>query len=285
MNTLSRDTSAKRMGFLRNVAIVSTTSVVASLGAVQEANAKIVFQEKFESSLGQVLNRWSSWESWEAGDNRAESRINKSHTLVDPSFPANGRVMRFYIDTRQGPFDPPKADLVDFGGGSSTGIDPNKEHWIGYRFYLPSSVNVNAKKPQIIYQMHDNSGRPPHTLNIGENGELQYSFSADGEQTSSGSLGKVPRNQWVNVVTHIKPSYDSSGFAKIYINNQLKKTYKGKFSERGVDLRTSRIGFYLSGLKKPDTENNYPGDNYTIYFDNYSRGDANSSFSEVNPAD
>ncbi len=260
------------MSFVKKVSIVATLSVAV---LTAPAEAAIVFSDGFETeTVNNVLDRWASYETWGS---------RSSHSLSTSLAREGSRSMRFCMDKSAAPVDPPKADLVDRGQDQVDGINLDEENWIGFSFYVPTSHVFGDSRPTILYQMHDNNKRPPFTLTISDNGYLQYSFSADDNQTATDQLAPITKGKWMDIVLHTKPSYSSNGFMKIYVNGELEKTYNGKFSEPGASLRASRIGWYLSGLRRSESINKYAGEDYVIYFDAYRRGDKNSSYEEVAP--
>jgi hypothetical protein len=93
-------------------------------------------------------------------------------------------------------------------------------------------------------------------------------------------VGKVEKGKWVDWVVHVKWSYKSDGFLKIWKDGQLITNYQGPTTYNDLKPQLFKFGIYKAwwNHELPPRRNTL-----ILYYDEVRIGDENSSYEEVAP--
>ncbi len=168
------------------------------------------------------------------------------------------------------------------------------KNWYGWSVYVPSDYPGDGRF-DIISQFHDyhssqpawskDGKAPTHVMVDTTNSilkfDLKYQSGFETVAHKTWNLGSYTKGAWHDFVMEIVWSHDSSiGMLKLWLNGVQMINYNGPTY---MDYGSGNGPYFKMGNYKGSA--NWPGTSPRVfYFDEFRMGDANSSYSEVNPA-
>lgn len=187
--------------------------------------------------------------------------------------------------------------------GPASELKAGGEYWLGFSVFLPTSWKPDFAE-DVIWDLH---GVPD--LAIGEgyrrpilalrtvNDEWIMTYSKDSksnsgpqgssvlEQEGRFKLGLFETGKWTKFVVHMKYSFNSDGFVKVYKNKNLVATKNNGIGYNDIVGPYLLIGLYKRTWDLAQTWGKATNvSSRTLYFDEIKFGDANSSLDEVSPS-
>jgi hypothetical protein len=158
------------------------------------------------------------------------------------------------------------------------------ERWFAYSIYLPKAWLTDSKEA-IVTQWHEkpdgceNWRTPPLTMAIAK-GNLRFTRKWDTRACTSGGpqgqkvfyLQPLETDKWLDIVLHVKWSYNDDGLVEVWKNGVKIVTEKGANAYNDKQDHYLKIGMY-----------NFQGHSgkRVLYYDNVKIGDAKSSYEEM----
>ena len=151
------------------------------------------------------------------------------------------------------------------------------ERWYAASYYLPSDYVPDAA-PECITQWHTNIGSPPLAIWT-QNGQLYVTRFGN----KLFSLGAYTKNQWFDLVLHVKWSTTSDGLIEVWKNGAKVFTYNG-----ANILTNATYGAYMrTGLYKwpwnPTSKIVSSTTQRVLYVDEVRIGNASATYYDVAP--
>jgi len=209
---------------------------------------------------------------------------------TDHAFSINETIKR--KGRSSGRFEIRKTDPLIWGGTRAEISQPQnmalEEGWYGFSQYFPASYTSDTTG-EVIAQWHDVSdngetnGRSPSNAIVTSNDRLKWMlrWDADRIMTSGQSdgllyfdLGKIPKDQWIDWVVHIKYSFDNSGILEVWkdgvkVIERINKP--NSYNDRSYPYL--KLGIYRWEWGQPVSR--------VLYIDEIRVGNGNSSYNEV----
>ncbi len=167
------------------------------------------------------------------------------------------------------------------------------EGWYGFSQYFPDTY-VFDSSGEVITQWHDQedknlgeqADRSPSNAIIASDDKLKWMIRWDADRimdsgTSDGliylDLGKIPKNQWVDWVVHIKYSHTNTGILEVWMDGEKvidRQNMPNAYNDAAYPYL--KFGLYKWNWGTATSKR-------VMYFDEVRVGDENSSYDEVKP--